>query len=287
MSCKHKLASLAIFACLFSSCGTETSSAVQSNEVENLTAKVDDLIKKKDYKKAEALVTPLIKNGEQQAEAYCALGNIYISKGDTAVALYSFYKSIEADSTYENPYVCASEILNQKGQSFDAISILRVALEKNPKSSVLMNALGCAYDAHGNDGDAMEAFKSAYELDKTNLIPIRNLGIKYLVNNEFYEAVECFEIASELAPNDPKLCNYLALAYARNNNFEQAETYFKRAIALDNNYVEAYFNLGYLYEEHNDLYFAKLNYERAAKLGDAPSELRLKQVRFKNAKKKN
>ncbi len=285
MSCKHILASLAIFGFLFPSCATD--SARKSSEVENLTAKVDELIKKKKYDNAEALLTPLISEGVQTPEAYCALGNVYAAKGDTAVALFTYYKSIEADSTYSDAYVNASSLLNLRGQSDESITILRIALEKNPNSSELMNALGCAYDAHGNEGDAMAAFKTASQMDPNNFVPMRNLGIKYLLNDELDQALECFVIAGDIDPNDAKLCNYLGLTYARMDNYESAVAQFNRAVALDKEYAHAFFNLGYLYEEHDELLLAKVNYERAAKLGDEPSAQKLKQLKFKNLKKKN
>lgn len=283
---KNIVSSLAVCTLLLTGCGSQGAKVKEQDGGQNITEKVDALLKQKKTDQAESFVAPYLES-EKKAEALCSLGDIYLAKGDSVVALYTYYKSIQADSLMEDAYVNASVLLNSRGESFESITMLREALKKLPESAKLMNALGCAYDVHGNEGDAMEMFKLSYAADDSFVVPIRNLGIKYLLNDELHEAEECFVQASMIEPNDTKLCNLLGLTYARKDSLELAISQFNRAIALDKNNVEAFYNLGYLYESHGDLFKAKLNYERAYKLGDEPAGLKLQQVKFKNIKKQN
>jgi tetratricopeptide (TPR) repeat protein len=97
---------------------------------------------------------------------------------------------------------------------------------------VLVDILGSAYYAEGQEDDAEHCWKRGTEIDPRFHRPWLNLGKLALRRGRLQEAVPCFEKAHSLDPTIYEPAYQLSLAYRRLGRAQDSERFSKLAEAL-------------------------------------------------------
>ena len=180
-------------------------------EVSRTFERIDNLVDAGNFREAESTVQNLLNQDPKNVKARAALANIYSEQ----------YK-IDA-----------------------AFRELKKAMEIDPNSSDVHNALGVAY-YHKTTSSNMEV---------RNKIP------------EYYEkALKEFNKAISLNADDSKAYNNAGKIYREMGRLDKAEESFRKAVAVSPNYSEAVMNLGTILYQKNQLDEAASKYYRAIEL---------------------
>jgi tetratricopeptide (TPR) repeat protein len=138
------------------------------------------------------------------------------------------------------------------GEFEKAMIDLKLVLDKNPKDSKAMDAMGFANNQIGQYLKAIEWFNKAIGYDNNNAIIYNNRGMSYYYLEKFSTAFHDFNKAIWLDSTFAQAYNNRGSArYNRQNiaaatklDLIQAEDDFTKAIELDNVLVSAYRNRG-------------------------------------------
>ena len=188
------------------------------------------------------LLLKLEKNDTVKAEAYGAIGNYYLRKGDYTKSLNNFYNALkifENNKKYDNASYtksCIGQVYFQKDDLKNALAYYEKSLEslKNKKSYIYLKILHNFANFYGQSGD----IKKAFELDKEGIAICNRLkSNKYLVT----------------------FLNNKANCFMYSNQLDSAQFYFDKCLDLDiksgkkNHIADTYANLAQLNFFKNDL----------------------------------
>lgn len=145
------------------------------------------------------------------------------------------------------------------GQTQNAISYFKQALNIEPEYPEALNNLGADLFATGRPQEAIELYRHALQIKSDFPAAETNWGNALLALGHPLEAIEHFQHAIELH-SDYALAYYnLANAFLGLNQLDQAIENYQRAIRLYPEYTDAHYNLG-------------LAYLRAGRPGDAVTQ---------------
>jgi tetratricopeptide (TPR) repeat protein len=99
----------------------------------------------------------------------------------------------------------------------------------------------------GNTPQAIELLRKATTARPDNAIFWNNLGAQYLSAKNYREATPALEKAVQLNPTFSKAHLNLGSAYRGLKNYERAQASYQRALQIFSNYADAVFHLGILY----------------------------------------
>ena len=153
---------------------------------------------KNDFPEAEKALKESLRLGKRNPDAHNALGLVYAVTNRKSEAMEE-YKTALADPTYqarENAYMNLGICLDELGQTEEAISNLRRAVEMNPKY----------YPAH---------WELAKVLDR---------------QDQTREAIEEYEVAAPQYASDPNYHYRLGLAYFREHKIDRAREHLTKVI---------------------------------------------------------
>lgn len=185
-------------------------------------------------------------NTEKNGNNYIALSKAFKEKGDKDNAI----KTLQAGrAKFPDDANLITEELNfylVGGQTNEAEAMLRLAIDKDPKNSVLYFAAGTIYDKLGNREAVISNYKKAIEINPEYYDAYYNLGAflfnegkvlqdkaneekdmkkyeagKKLADAKFAEALPYLERAVELRPDDMDIANILLQLYGRLNMDEK------------------------------------------------------------------
>jgi tetratricopeptide (TPR) repeat protein len=141
-----------------------------------------------------------------------------------------------------------------------AIEEYRLAIEADPSSEYLSNALAELYNRTGRIPDAIAEAQALIQRDPNNLEGHRLLGRIYLRSlgevqsgTQSLEvlklAIEQYEATVRIEPGNPDNHLRLGSLYLLNKDLLKAEAQFKEALKVDPSSEEAVINLAYLYND--------------------------------------
>ena len=123
--------------------------------------------------------------------------------------------------------------LSDTGQAGRAAIHLRKALEVEPESVDAMIALGVALVRQERNPEATDLFRAAVAAEPQNPIAMRNLGACLLQEGQLDEALPLLRSASEKAPQDQQAIFGYAQALNAKGDYREADALYAKAIALD------------------------------------------------------
>jgi len=124
----------------------------------------------------------------------------------------------------------------------------RAAALNNNEPNVLA-ALGRSYDLQGQTADAVTSFKRALEIDPEMFQSYNDLGTVYFKNKDYRLAEMNFAAALRLRPDTPVSRFNLGLCYAREERYNDATRELERVIQLMPRDAYALYELGLAYEK--------------------------------------
>jgi len=157
--------------------------------------------------------------------AYNYLGQLYLSKGDTANAIKSYQQLVRIQS---NP--------NTQDGSSNAPSLEAATL-----------GLANSYLQAKQYTQSEQQFKAAARLDPTDPVPPYTLGQQYLTQGRYSEALTQLQQAGKLSPNDGNVYFAMGSVYNAQGNFSAAVSALQSSIQLKPNFPSANYQLGIAY----------------------------------------
>jgi tetratricopeptide (TPR) repeat protein len=153
---------------------------------------------------------------------------------------------------------------NLIAQNFDAaIFDAKRQLNKFPKSHILFNFLGVAYQSVGNIEDAINAFECVTALKPSAAEGFYNLGLALQKNGKLDEAVINYHKATKLDSSYSEAYYNLGLIYQAINDFSLALEAYENAILTDPDFSDAHYNKGILLTDTCQLEEALDAYDKA------------------------
>ncbi len=156
----------------------------------------------------------------------------------------------------------------------EGIETGKIALNIDPKRSILHCNLGTAYAKIGQVDKAMYHTEMSIKYNPDNVLALGNLGIGYMSRGRYDEAEAPLRRAIELDP-------YFAIAYRNlgglmlhRGHKQRALKHLKRAAELDPDDETTFFNLAVAYTATGEISKARAAIKRAAEL--APDDVNIK-----------
>ena len=127
----------------------------------------------------------------------------------------------------------------QRGESEEAVDLLRMAIELDPESAVAANDLGSILAQMGRTTEAIPAFRRAIELVPEYPEAHNNLANLYQMTGSLEEAVASYRTALRLRPEYAEAYRNLASALRRLGKMEEATAALAKAVSMNPGYIEA------------------------------------------------
>jgi tetratricopeptide (TPR) repeat protein len=217
--------------------------------------KILDLFKKGEFNRALTLCN----NSNDKSKEYIISnlkGAIYLKQKNYDLAVKNFFKSIELNKNfidpYNNLYVLFNSIKDIKNLSIIAQKIYE--LDKlNPISNF---KLAYSLELNGNLSQSIKLYKSAITLGyKDRKIIYNNLGNIYLQLDKIDKSIELFSLSYKENSNDKFIINNLIRAFIKKKEIEKIKLLLEKASLIDKNYSEYLYNkaeFNFLKEEFNE-----------------------------------
>lgn len=136
-----------------------------------------------------------------------------------------------ADASF-GALLARGEQLLEAGALAEAESVLRQALELDPRSARARSKLGIALARQGRYEEAIEAFRRAVEFDPLYAPAYSNLGVVYQELGRLDEALAAYRKAIEVDPDYWIAHQNLAALYKQRGEYGAFVRHIKRATRL-------------------------------------------------------
>lgn len=180
------------------------------------------------YDKALGYYNKSIELKYQGSDVFHYLAEVYIAKGDTAMAIESYEKGIEAYPK-SNGYLLI-QLINYYIDQNDLLSAAKYvepAVKIDKKNASLWNVYGTILEDIDEE-KAISGYLKAIEIDSTFIEPYKSLGTLY-----YNHGVDTNAAADILPPDDQQ--GYKEAIAKRNEFFVKALPYYEKAIAINEN----------------------------------------------------
>lgn len=184
-----------------------------------------------------------------------------------------------AEAVREEAYVVRAEQLLDEGRSGEALSLLAMAIERNPMLTVAHLRMGEIYQERGDLPSASIAYEKATVAEPGNFDAQYGYGLVQHLMNRLPDAIRAYLRALTIRPDDFDTNFNLATAYLELREARQALPFAERAVSANPESGQARINLGAVYNalgRHED---AVREYEAAAELMEMSPRLLLNLAR--------
>lgn len=186
------------------------------------------------------------------AEAHVSRSVIALMQGDPERALMEATLALEADPKLATAHNHFARALHNAGQSLQAVSALRKAVELRDDYPEAWANLGLVLRATGGLEEAIKAYRRAVELAPGFVAAELNLGVSLLLADQVDPALFCLESVLKREPHNLEALLNAGLALHLRGELDQAGQYFEQAVGRDENNALAWLYLGALRHERNE-----------------------------------
>ena len=228
--------------------------------------KVLDLIEKEDYIQAKALLEQIIKNDENNIEAYKNLGLCEVNLDNPILAIKAFKKAVELDKNDATSLFYLASCYTRTGDKKTAIENFNKVIELRPNFLDAYKNLGMIYVEFTEYDNAINLLENALknselEADYTFYYI---LSTSYIMKKDYKNASIYLEKALELNPEHISMLNSLGVCYMNLKEYDKALVTLQKAFLSDEKNSLTVYNLGILYQtmgEYNQaLKFFQISY---------------------------
>jgi Flp pilus assembly protein TadD len=159
-------------------------------------------------------------------------------------------------------------LLLQKGRVFEAESILKAALQSDPKNPFLLDSMGYALEAEGDLQGALRYYSAAASLqsdERVLLTPRVKWRGRKISDIAAESAKSVSETIAKGEDTDAQVArlNLRGVSALNHNDPASAQKFFREAYKLDPNNAFTLNNIGYISELNGDRESAQMYYEAA------------------------
>ena len=159
----------------------------------------------------------------------------------------------------------ALQLINQ-GKLNEAKLIYRELVAVGSASHIVHGNLGALLKMEGDTQNAITCFRNALQLNPNYPEAHNNLGVALIEQGDIEAAIACYNSALQLKPNYPDAHYNLGNAFKEQGDIEAAIACYNSALQLKPNYPEAHNNLGIALQKQGDIEAAIACYDSALKL---------------------
>ena len=132
-------------------------------------------------------------------EAAFQAGKLYLENGDTETAREYLERAVDHEPKSGAVYRCLGDCHAANNMPREAIASYRTAIKVNPRDAAAMSALGCLFEAQGENPEITMVFcRESVGLAPDNALFRYRLGQLFTKQNRLQEALEAFRKAQQL-----------------------------------------------------------------------------------------
>ena len=196
------------------------------------------------WKNTETLFQHALEVAENNYLAHNNLGTILDEKGQTDEAISHFQNAIRLKPDYADAHNNLGVALNNKGQTDEAVSQFQEAIRLKPDNVDAHNNLGAALDKKGQTDEAISQFQEAIRLKPDYAEAHNNLGAALDKKGQTDEAISQYQKAIRLKPDYADAHNNLGMALHEKGQMDEAISQYQKAIRLKPDNADVHYNLG-------------------------------------------
>jgi protein O-mannosyl-transferase len=198
--------------------------------------------------------------------AYNNLGLLLNNKGQTKEAIEHFQQALALKPDYAQAQNNWGVALVKTGRMLEAIEHYKQALQLDPDYATAYNNLGAVLIQTGRTQEAIDHYKRALKITPNYVDAHNNLGSALFETGQFQEAMDHYRQVIALKPDLYVTHNNLANALIQLGRFQEAIEQCQLALQLKPDSVEALNTLGNAYDSMDQRQQAVEQYEKALKL---------------------
>ena len=196
-----------------------------------------------DLTTAEPLYRQVVELEPQQADALHYLGLILQQRGESAQAIELLKRALDARANNPECWSNLGNMLSEANRRLEAIDAYTQALRLRPSHVNTHYNLGLVLFDVGDFKAAVASIRRAINLSPDDAQMWNSLGEALTRAQSFDEAFDAFHTSYRLAPDFAEACNNLGLAYLDRGESQAANKLFREGLRLDPKLPEAWANL--------------------------------------------
>ncbi len=237
-------------------------------EEKSIDLQVDKLWQDRDY-----AVIPVHFN---KADIYVMLGEYYqyvLKNNEEAEA--AFIKATQLDAAAPAAWERLGYFYLRADNTDNALETLKKAHVTAPEDAGILNNLGTAFGATGNETGAEEAYRKAADLDPAFKIAWANLARLLAQQGRFREGEWAYQQGLEIDPQQETMLLGLAQLYAEHDRHRQSLAAYQKVLAMKPSMPAAWTGLGMLYLNTKKIDEAEKALQRAIQCDPETTEIRV------------
>jgi tetratricopeptide (TPR) repeat protein len=211
------------------------------------------------------------------ANAWLALGNVFVKHGQTARAERSFERVLALAPDSAEGYNNLGVIYGQDGEHQQAVSAFEKALELQPGTGVIEHNLALSLLVMGQLDEALMHYQTAIALGEPLTSTLINTAIAYYESGEPDQALETAREALSLDGDLAPAYTVMGAVALESRQPEDALADLEQAVALDSDYCQGHYYLALAYKSLGRTDEAIVAFEQA--LATASDETTRVQIR--------
>jgi len=200
---------------------------------------------------AKEMMDELVATNSDEAASYLARSQIMLNFGAFDAAEKDAAKAIQLDSEWQTGYAMLAQILEQKGNTKEALIVLEEASAQF-KTAELMMGYGQLLAKDGQYQAAKEVFSRVLVKEVDHVEAMFSLGLVYLKLEEAGQAKEIFEGLYEKRAFQSKAAFYLGQITYRQKEYESAISWFEK-VGQGPIFIDSQVNIAMINAEMDDL----------------------------------
>lgn len=215
---------------------------------------------------AKQLIDTLLKENQDDAEAWHLLGMLAIKLDDLQKASDCLKRAIEIEPTYAQAYYGLGGVLAQQGNIDEALASFERAVSINPQFGEAHFAIGNILRGQGKLDSAVSSYRAAIAVKPAFELAYQGIGEILLSQGKWDEALLMYRKGIVETPHNAQLHAGIGSVYLLKKQNDEAAASFERALALDPNCTLAQGNLGVILFDQNKISEAQAAFRRAIEL---------------------
>ena len=167
-----------------------------------------------------------------RAYADVNLGNVYIDLQRYDMAESAYNRAIRQERYFLPAYLNLADLHRLRGQETQAESVLRMAIDQNPRAALLYQTLGLALVRQGRHAEALTQLETAVKLAPADARYKLVYGIALHSSGQTAGAISILTSAYEDHPGNRDLVLTLATIHRDTGNLEAAYNYARQLVQL-------------------------------------------------------
>ncbi len=193
---------------------------------------------------AETLYRTIIAENPACWMAHHLLASVLQDRGQTDEAVARYRKAIEIKPDHAAAYNNLGVILAGRGRFDEAIAHYQKALQIDPDCADFHNNLGIALAGRGRFDEAIAHYQKAVEIEPDYAEADYNLAIGLASRGQVEQAIAHYQKALEIKPDYADAHCNLGIVLAGRGRFDEAIFHYQKALEIDSSYAEAHYDLG-------------------------------------------